>query len=74
VLSNKQELVALANATMPFGKYQGQLLLKIPERYLIWIIGQEIAQGKLGIQLGQMMEIKLNGLESILEPLVRARY
>lgn len=73
-MDNAQQLVELANATMPFGKHKGQLLLKIPERYLIWLIGQEIATGKLAVQLEEMMNIKLNGLESILEPLVIRAY
>ncbi len=73
-MDNAQQLVELANTTMPFGKHKGQLLLKIPERYLIWLIGQEIATGKLAVQLEEMMNIKLNGLESILEPLVRRAY
>jgi len=74
MFSNKEELIELANAQMPFGKYQGKLLLKIPEPYLLWLIGKEIANGKLAIQLHQIMEVKLNGLESILEPLIRTRY
>lgn len=73
-MDNAQQLVELANATMPFGKYQGQLLFKIPERYLIWLSGQEIVTGKLAIQLEQIKSIKLNGLESILEPLVKRSY
>jgi len=70
MFDNQQQLVALANARMPFGKYKGQLLVKIPEPYILWLKGQEIAHGKLAIELEQMMTIKLNGLESILEPLI----
>jgi len=74
VIGDPRALVELANTKMPFGKYQGQLLLNLPERYLIWILDKEIANGKLASQLEQMMSIKLNGLESILEPLINRRY
>jgi len=72
-MNNKQELIELANARMPFGKHQGQLLFTMPERYLLWLKAQEIVQGKLGRQLEQICEIKLNGLETILKPLVRSK-
>lgn len=72
-MNNKHELIELANAKMPFGKHQGQLLWTIPERYLIWLRSKEMVHGKLAIQLEQICEIKLNGLESILKPLV-AKY
>lgn len=70
-ISEQQQLIELANAKMPFGKHQGTLLFKLPERYLIWLNAQEIVKGTLAIQLAQIAEIKLNGLESILAPLVR---
>lgn len=69
-MNNKHELVELANARMPFGKHKGQLLLTIPERYLLWLRSQDMVQGKLAVQLEQIIEIKLNGLETILKPLV----
>ena len=70
-MNNQQQLIALANAKMPFGKYKGQLLFSIPEPYLLWLKKQEFAKGGLAIALEQMYEIKLNGLESILRPLVK---
>ena len=65
------QLIELANAKMPFGKHKNQLLFTIPERYLIWLRSQEMVQGLLAEQLEQIAEIKLNGLESLLRPLVR---
>ena len=70
-MNNKHELIELANVTMPFGKHKGQLMFKIPERYLLWLRSQVILKGKLAIQLAQIVEIKLNGLESLLKPLVK---
>lgn len=67
----RKELVDLANARMPYGKYQGKLLVEIPENYLIWYQGKGFPAGKLGNQLAQMLSIKTNGLEDLIYPLVR---
>jgi uncharacterized protein len=62
-------LLELANTKMPFGKYQGRLLMDLPEPYLVWFYGQGFPKGKLGEQLQFLYEIKLNGLEGLLKPL-----
>jgi uncharacterized protein (DUF3820 family) len=62
----RDELVALANAYMPFGKYEGKLLIEIPEHYLVWYKNKGFPAGKLGKQLEQILEIKLNGLEHLI--------
>ena len=58
------------NQTMPFGKYAGRRLFHLPETYLVWFHKQGFPSGKLGQQLALMYEIKLNGLESVVEPLL----
>jgi uncharacterized protein (DUF3820 family) len=68
---SRKELVELANARMPFGKYEGKLLIELPEHYLVWYQNKGFPKGKLGSQLAQMMEIKLNGLEKLIYPLVK---
>ena len=68
---SRKELVELANARMPFGKYEGKLLIELPEHYLVWYQNKGFPKGKLGSQLAQMMEIKLNGLEKLIYPLIR---
>lgn len=68
-----QLLRELVNTEMPFGKYQGRILADIPEPYLVWMAGQGFPKGKLGQQLGLLYEIKLNGLERLLEPLRNPR-
>ena len=55
--------------TMPFGKYQGRLLIDIPEEYLLWLNNKGMPDGKLGLLLSLVLEIKMNGLEDILNPL-----
>ncbi len=62
----RDELVNLANSRMPFGKYQGKYLIDIPEHYLVWYKNKGFPAGKLGIQLEQILEIKMNGLEPLI--------
>ena len=64
------ELLAAINQIMPFGKYAGRPLLKLPEPYLVWFSQQGFPEGKLGQQLALIHEIKVNGLESMLAPLL----
>ena len=67
---NPQLLLELVNTKMPFGKYAGRLLCDLPEPYLVWFKQKGFPQGKLGMQLQTMYEIKLNGLEYLLKPLI----
>ncbi len=62
----RDELVRLANAKMPFGKYEGRYLIDLPEHYLVWYKGKGFPDGKLGMQLEQILEIKTNGLEPLI--------
>lgn len=68
---DKQHLIELANYEMPFGKYKGELLLHIPEYYFTWFRQKGWPQGKLGRLMQEMHEIKINGMEKILQPLVK---
>lgn len=65
-----QSVKEAINQTMPFGKYAGRRLFHLPETYLVWFNKQGFPSGKLGEQLALMYEIKLNGLESVVEPLL----
>jgi uncharacterized protein (DUF3820 family) len=68
--NSSQELVKLANTKMPFGKYKGYYLVQLPEPYLVWYKSKGFPAGKLGQQLELMYEIKLNGLEGLIRPLI----
>jgi uncharacterized protein (DUF3820 family) len=68
---DKQAMLDAINQTMPFGKYAGRKLLFLPEPYLVWFNQQGFPKGKLGQQLALIHEIKVNGLESMLAPLIR---
>ncbi|WP_024594039.1 MULTISPECIES: DUF3820 family protein [unclassified Pseudoalteromonas] len=65
----KQLKIAI-NTIMPFGKYAGRPLLLLPEPYLVWFNKQGFPDSKLGSQLAMMYEVKLNGLEQMLMPLL----
>lgn len=69
--SDEELLVELANTKMPFGKYAGRYLIDLPETYVLWFKGQGYPKGKLGDQLRSIEEIKTNGLEGLLRPLIR---
>ena len=62
-------LLQLVNMQMPFGKYKGSLLCDLPVSYLEWFQRKGFPTGKLGILLQTIYEIKLNGLEYLLQPL-----
>lgn len=68
---DEQQLIDAVNQVMPFGKYAGRKLIQLPEPYLVWFHGKGFPEGKLGQQLALMYEVKLNGLEEMLQPLVR---
>lgn len=66
-----EALIELANVKMPFGKYAGRYLVELPETYVLWFKGKGYPKGKLGDQLRAIEEIKTNGLEALLQPLIR---
>ncbi|MBU3002890.1 DUF3820 family protein [Paraglaciecola arctica] len=68
---DNQALLDAINQTMPFGKYAGRKLLNLPEPYLVWFNNKGFPEGKLGQQLALIHEVKVNGLESMLAPLLR---
>ncbi|MDB2387283.1 DUF3820 family protein [Shewanella sp.] len=67
---DEKSLQQAISQKMPFGKYAGRYLLELPEPYLVWFHSKGFPEGKLGQQLALMYEVKLNGLESMLQPLL----
>lgn len=64
---NPEILVELVTKPMPFGKYKGTLYYRIPVNYLEWLNRKGFPPGKTGMLLSTLYEIKLNGLEFLLE-------
>lgn len=52
---------------MPFGKYKGTVLRKLPISYLEWFARKGFPKSKLGMLLQCLLEIKINGLENLLD-------
>lgn len=62
----KDLLMQMVHMTMPFGKYKGTLLCDLPVSYLEWFQRKGFPEGKLGMLLQTVYEIKLNGLGEII--------
>lgn len=67
--ADPEELMALAEMRMPFGRYQGRLLIDLPERYVVWFAANGFPEGRLGRMLQTVHAIKVNGLEYLFTPL-----
>ena len=68
-MDNQNDLIKLATMEMPFGKYKGQVLIDLPEPYVVWYHQNGFPEGQLGHLLGLLYEIKLNGLEYLVREL-----
>jgi uncharacterized protein (DUF3820 family) len=69
-----QQLKKLATMKMPFGKYAGRILVDLPEPYVCWFERKGFPKGELGELLQTLYEIKVNGLEYLLQPLREGSY
>ncbi len=69
MLPNPQLLLQLVEMQMPFGRFKGMLLCDLPVSYLEWFNRKGFPEGKLGVLLQTMLEIKMNGLDDLLKPL-----
>ncbi|ACS84646.1 DUF3820 family protein [Musicola paradisiaca] len=68
----KDDLLAIANTPMPFGKYQGRALIDLPEAYLLWFARKgEFPAGRLGELMQITLAIKMEGLQGLVKPLKR---
>lgn len=64
-------LISLVTMQMPFGKYKGTILRRLPVSYLEWFSAKGFPKNKLGMLLQTLYEIKLNGLEELLDEIER---
>ncbi len=70
---DEKVLIELVETEMPYGKYKGLKLYKLPEPYLAWYKAKGFPRGKIGMLLESLYEIKLNGLEYLLENLAKMK-
>ncbi len=68
-----EHLKKLALWKMPFGKYKGQVLIDLPEEYLFWFKKNEFPSGELGELMKLCLELKIEGLDSLIKPLKNHR-
>jgi hypothetical protein len=68
-MHQSEVLLELVKFKMPFGRYKGTVLANLPVSYLEWFQRKGFPEGKLGMMLATIYEIKSNGLEYLLEPL-----
>ncbi len=66
---NQEHLIKLAKWKMPFGKYSGTPLIDLPEEYLFWFQKKGFPQGELGELMKFSLDLKIEGLDSIIKPL-----
>ena len=62
-------LYDLARMEMPFGRFEGRLLIDLPEPYVVWFQRNGYPRGRSGKLLGLLYEVKANGLEPLFDPL-----
>ncbi|MGX8940395.1 DUF3820 family protein [Symbiopectobacterium sp. Eva_TO] len=66
----KEDLIAIAIQQMPFGKYQGRVLIDLPEEYLLWFARKDaFPKGRLGDLMQLTLTIKIEGLQGLVTPL-----
>ncbi len=65
-MQDKQFLIDLSHTKMPYGKYKGRFLIDLPEHYIVWYHAKGFPKGKIGMMLGLVYELKLNGLEYLI--------
>ena len=64
-----EDLQALVQMRMPFGKHQDMLLADLPGNYLAWFAREGFPAGRLGQLLALMHELDHNDLRGLLDPL-----
>lgn len=66
-----KSLEKLITTEMPFGKFKGTKIYRLPVSYLEWFQRKGFPKSQLGMLLETMLVIKSNGLEDLLKPLMK---
>ncbi len=65
----REMIKKLAVYRMPYGRFKGRLLTDLPEPYLNWFYRKGFPAGELGKLMSLALEIKMNGLEYLIDEL-----
>ena len=69
---DKTLLLSLLNTPMPFGKYQGRMIIDLPEAYLLWFQTKGFPEGRIGKLLALALEIETSGSKELVKALKNA--
>ena len=64
------DLLEAVAMRMPFGRFKGERLIDLPEPYVVWFRGQGFPAGALGQRMALVSELKVNGLEKLVRPML----
>ena len=70
--ADKFLLLKLLRTPMPFGKYQGKIIIDLPEAYLLWFQRKGFPEGEIGKLLQLALEIEVNGSRELVKSLKNA--
>jgi uncharacterized protein (DUF3820 family) len=68
----QDDLLKLATWTMPFGRFNGRILIELPEEYLFWFVDRGFPDGKLGFLMKLALELKANGADGVVREMAKA--
>ena len=70
--ADKYLLIQLLETPMPFGKYQGKMIIDLPEAYLLWFQSKGFPNGEIGKLLQLALEIEISGSTELVKSLRNA--
>lgn len=68
----EDDLLKLAMWKMPFGRFNGRVLIELPEEYLFWFVDNGFPDGKLGFLMKLALELKANGADGVVREMAKA--
>lgn len=70
--TDRNQLLRLLETPMPFGKYQGRMIIDLPEPYLLWFQRKGFPKGDIGNLLQLALEIQVQGSNNLVKSLKNA--
>jgi len=69
VMLDKSLLLKILVTPIPFGKYQGRMIIDLPEAYLLWFQKEGFPKGEIGKLLQIALEIEVSGSKDLVKSL-----